>query len=348
MTDQESCRIEAMCVHHTGNKTNGEELILSDAPVSTGDEKLEGLLMQYFMGAFGSVEYYNFTFSNGDAALNPLYHFVQRVFADPAQLHTASIDIARHLYEVSAHPQIKAGDLFVVYFSGVELEGVMMDALGIFKAENRQAFLKPEWANNGVSLGYGEGINVEKLDKGCLIFNTAAGEGYKLCTVDKSNRQGDAQFWKDHFLMVKPCGDEFHHTKEVLTIARQYVTKQFAEEFDVSKTDQIDLLNRSLDYFKTHQAFDKEEFEQVVFHHPEMIRSFQQFNDLYCDNHQLDIEDSFDISRQAVKNQARIFKSVLKLDRNFHIYIHGNKNMIERGVDQDGRKYYKIYYENES
>jgi hypothetical protein len=61
----------------------------------------------------------------------------------------------------------------------------------------------------------------------------------------------------------------------------------------------------------------------------------------------LDISDSFDISSQAVKKQARIFKSVLKLDKNFHIYIHGNRNLIEQGVEEDGRKFYKIYFKEE-
>lgn len=27
--------------------------------------------------------------------------------------------------------------------------------------------------------------------------------------------------------------------------------------------------------------------------------------------------------------------------------FHGNKELIEQGVEKDGRKYYKIYYENE-
>jgi hypothetical protein len=49
-----------------------------------------------------------------------------------------------------------------------------------------------------------------------------------------------------------------------------------------------------------------------------------------------------------VKSQARVFKSVLKLDKDFHIYIHGDRNKIERGVDPDtGRKYYKIWYDQE-
>jgi hypothetical protein len=49
-----------------------------------------------------------------------------------------------------------------------------------------------------------------------------------------------------------------------------------------------------------------------------------------------------------VKKQARVFKSVLKLDKNFHIYIHGNRELIEQGVEKDGRKFYKIYFEKEA
>ena len=60
------------------------------------------------------------------------------------------------------------------------------------------------------------------------------------------------------------------------------------------------------------------------------------------------LDNSFEISGHAVKQQARVFKSILKLDKNFHIYIHGNKELIERGTDPDGRKFYKIYYEREA
>jgi hypothetical protein len=31
---------------------------------------------------------------------------------------------------------------------------------------------------------------------------------------------------------------------------------------------------------------------------------------------------------------------------NFHIYIHGNRNLLEQGSDEKG-KYYKIYYQVE-
>ena len=62
----------------------------------------------------------------------------------------------------------------------------------------------------------------------------------------------------------------------------------------------------------------------------------------------MQVQGNFEISAHAVKKQARVFKSVLKLDKNFHIYIHGDRNKIEHGVDEQGRKFYKIFYEQEA
>ena len=78
-----------------------------------------------------------------------------------------------------------------------------------------------------------------------------------------------------------------------------------------------------------------------------LIESFQKFNQTYRQENEVELADNFKISSQAVKKQSRIFKSVLKLDRNFDIYIHGDKNLIEKGTEKDGRKYYKIYYQEE-
>ena len=64
---------------------------------------------------------------------------------------------------------------------------------------------------------------------------------------------------------------------------------------------------------------------------------------------EIELPDRFDISTQAVKKQNRVFKSVLKLDKNFHVYIHGDKSLIERGYDEKtGKKFYKIYYDEEN
>ena len=94
-------------------------------------------------------------------------------------------------------------------------------------------------------------------------------------------------------------------------------------------------------------SISKEEFEQKVFNNQELIESFNSFDTEYREKHDLEIVEDFDISDKAVKKQARVFKSVLKLDKNFHIYIHGDKSLIQQGTDSDGRKFYKIYYDEE-
>ena len=45
--------------------------------------------------------------------------------------------------------------------------------------------------------------------------------------------------------------------------------------------------------------------------------------------------------------RSRRSKSVIKLDKNFHIYVHGNRELIEQGEDEKG-KYYKVYFKEES
>jgi len=61
------------------------------------------------------------------------------------------------------------------------------------------------------------------------------------------------------------------------------------------------------------------------------------------------IADTFEISGSAVKKQSRVYKSVLKLDKNFHIYIHGDKELIEKGFDDDKHmNYYKVYFKEEN
>lgn len=347
MIDYTNTAIEKVSVHQVGNKTNEEELRLSKTLLNISDLKVRQLLSKFFLTPFSNPEFYNFTFSNDDFTLNPLFNFASHVFDDVKTFQRNSANIAKHLYELSMHPQIKSGDLFVVYFSEVNIDGDSMDAIGIFKSEDSQAFLKLQHDEQNFTIDTDTGINPEKLDKGCLIFDIDREVGYRICTLDKSNKSIEAQFWKNSFLQLKPCSDTFHHTKEVMNIAKDFVTKQLTEEFEVNKADQIDLLNRSIDYFKKHESFDKMDFEKNVFQDKEIIKSFRHFDNAYRDEHELEPSREFDISQHAVKKQARIFKSVLKLDKNFHIYIHGKRELIEQGVEPDGRKFYKIYYERE-
>jgi 37-kD nucleoid-associated bacterial protein len=193
-----------------------------------------------------------------------------------------------------------------------------------------------------------EGVELTKIDKGCLIIDGKADEGYDILIFDNQNRVEEAQYWKEKFLGLVPQKDEFHQTQHFLTLTRQFITEQLETEHKLPKTDQINLLNKSIDYFKSKESFDIEEFQKDVFVQDEVIVSFRNFGSRYAESNDFDISANFEISAGAVKKQARIYKSVVKLDRNFHIYIHGRTDLIEKGVDLDGRKYYKIYYQEEA
>lgn len=348
MIDYTNTDIEHVSVHTVGNKTKGEELHLSKSVLDTSEPRVRELLFKFFLNPFENPEFYSFSFTNDDFTLNPIFNFASQIFDNSENFHQNSVNIAKHLYELSIHPQIKSGDLFIAHFSDINIDDALADAIGIFKSENRQAFLKLDSSKEDFIIHCDDGINIEKLDKGCLIFNTDRDTGFKVCIIDKSNKSIEAQYWRDSFLQLKPCSDEYHHTKEFMNITKNYATKQFAEEFDASRADQIDLLNRSVKFFKTHDTFNKKDFENEVLQDTKIIDSFRNFDESYRENHSIELDDSFEISTQAVKKQARVFKSVLKLDKNFHIYIHGNRDLIEQGVEKDGRKFYKIYFQKES
>jgi hypothetical protein len=348
MLDHSISTLDIVSVHHVGNKNNDEPLIVSKFPLDFGKDDIEKLLQNFFLNQFKSEEYHHFGFSNGDFTLNPIYKYVHDVFEGIGDFHLNSINIAKHLYESSNHPNIKAGDLFIAYFSKLRIHHQEMSGIGIFKSENKQSFLKLMNSKDGFEIEKEIGMSADKPDKACLIFNTDQDSGYKILSLDKTNKSEEALFWKQTFLQLTPCKDEFHQTKEIMEMAKSFVYEELPENFEVNKTDQIDLMNKSMNYFKTHDTFIKDEFALHVFEDETVIETFQKYNQKYSENNAVIIEDVFDINLSAVKTQAKVYKSILKLDKNFHIYIHGNKELIVPGVESDGRKFYKIYYKEES
>ncbi|MBL7935794.1 MAG: nucleoid-associated protein, partial [Bacteroidia bacterium] len=127
--------IEKVSVHTVGNKTNGEELHLSKSLLNIEENRVRELLFKFFVTPFEDPEFYTFSFSNDDFTLNPVFNFAFQIFDDKKKFQSVSIDIAKHLYELSVHPQIKSGDLFIAYFSDVCINDELADAIGIFKSE---------------------------------------------------------------------------------------------------------------------------------------------------------------------------------------------------------------------
>ncbi|PTS99093.1 hypothetical protein DBR11_13275 [Pedobacter sp. HMWF019] len=339
-----------LSIHRIGNKSEDEFYVLSEQSLVIEDEQLKNLLLQYFLGPYGKVnEIYRFFHPNEDLNLNEVYHFAESIFEKGERFHDNSQQLAKYLYEISNHPKIKSGELYVAYFENVQIEGELHDAIGIFKSENKETYLKVYPENSGFNVSYEqEAINISKLDKGCLIINTEKEQGYKIAVIDQTNRSAEAVYWKDEFLKLRIRNDNYHQTSNVLGVYKNFVTQKLDEDFEISKADKIDLLNRSIKYFKEKDSFDLDEFSSEVIANAEGIESFKNYKKSYEEEFDTAIPDSFDISDAAVKKQARDYKSVLKLDKNFHIYIHGNKELIEKGFDDDkSMNYYKVYFREE-
>ena len=108
-------------------------------------------------------------------------------------------------------------------------------------------------------------------------------------------------------------------------------------------------MQRGLEYFKEKDQFNLTEFTDSVIQYDEMKQQFAEFTDNYARSKSITFENEFDIDLSAVKKQSKSFKNVLKLDKNFHIYIHGRRDLIERGFDEHtGKHFYKIYFEEEA
>lgn len=345
MMDLDNAILEKVSVHAVGNKGTGGELISSKKPLSLTEQEKKNLATA-LLGRF-NTEQDKYAFHHPTSLeYNEVFNYCLEIMSDETPFQKGTTQIAKHLYESSSHPKIKAGELYVCYFSNCLIDNKPHDAIGIYKTESKSQFLDLD-VNNDFTMNMREGVELTKMDKGALVLSSNAEEGFDVLVFD-TNRGEEALFWTEAFLNIVPQATEYYNTNQVMTVARQFIEKQIPQEYDVNKTDQIDYLNRSLEYFKSNNEFDKKSFEKEVFGDAGVIRSYRNFEQSYSEENDIDFADNFPISTQALKKQTRVYKSVLKLDKNFHVYIHGNTDLIEKGYDSAvGKNYYKIYFDEE-
>lgn len=336
--------IDKIILHFVGNKIDGDGIAISERMMALSDITNESIIA-LVNNSFVSEEYYEFYYSP-KLELNPVYTFVKSIFDDLNTFENQSQNCARHLYDQSTHPKIKGGEFYTVYFKDCIVDGDTVDAVGLFKSENKETFLKVLREDGNFNLESEQGINIKKLDKGCLIFNKERENGYVVAVVDNTNKGVEAQYWIDDFLHIRQRKDEYANTQNVMAMAKNFVTKELPKEFEVSKADQIDLLNKSLKFFKEKETFDIEDFANEVIEQPEVIESFHNFKRNYESENDIVIDDSFSISSNAFKKQQRSYKRIINLDKKIQIIINGNRQNVEQGEDERG-KFYKVYYSME-
>ncbi|MDX5423527.1 MAG: nucleoid-associated protein, partial [Hymenobacteraceae bacterium] len=158
MNDRTQVRLKQLAVHRVGNKAKEEGVIASKEPVDLRDEQLSDLLQNYFLSPFKQEEFFRFTHTS-DIALNEMFAYSALIFNEPGSFHEYSVHILNHLYEQSDHPKVKSGELYVVHFAGCVMGDEIVDAIGIFKSENKDTFLTFQDSDDDLNVNYHFGVN---------------------------------------------------------------------------------------------------------------------------------------------------------------------------------------------
>lgn len=335
--------LSKVIVHRVGNKINQESLLLSQEELELSEDMKE-LIANFFFKSFKSEEMFHF-YSDTYLSNNVVYGAVAEIFEDKTKLLWESETIAKHLYEIVENPRIPSGDFFILYFEGEDEGFGDGEKIGFIKMEKKEPFLKISPVDESFDIERDFGFGLTKLDKAALIYNRNKEDGFVVSAVD-NNKNGDMYYWFEDFLKIKQREDSYFQTQETLAVYKDYITTQLPQEFEVTKADQADFLNKSINYFKDKEEFKFDDFAKEVLQDEHVIESFANFKSDYETDMQVSLEEDFPINEAAVKKQSRHFKSVIKLDKNFHIYIHGDRKRIEQGEDEKG-KYYRLYYDDE-
>lgn len=340
-------KLQEIVAHQIGNKAHGEGIHFSQNTLQLAPE-VQSLVLAYFLDPFKDhLPLFNFKSHES----NPVFQIAKKIFEDSNHLFKGSTELLRHQYDRALHPKIKRGEVYLNYFRNVKFEDQYIDAIGIFKSERKETFLKVfETPTQDVGLEKQEGINIKKLDKGCLIYNIAQDDGYRVQIIDKTSPKSEvAKFWQEDFLDLDQLEDDFFHTNNYLELCKSFCNEVLSKDDETHKNEELMVMSKSLDYFCESPNFSQEKFEEDVFEKPGIIEDFQEFKEKFEEKNEVKIKPSFRIHKEQALDTRNKFRSIIKLDKNFHIYIHGDQDYIERGFDANKKKnYYKVFFDHES
>jgi hypothetical protein len=348
MIDFSNATIRSLAVHWVGNKSKEENLVISNELYHV-DAQLEKVLLSYFIKPFrGKDEFQQFQ-HHAELSMNEMYSFCKSVFQDPNSLYLRSVNILQHLYDQSTHAKVKSGEVYVAHLDGCLFGNQPADVVGIFKSEDKETFLKFKENTSQLEMNIEKGINIKKLDKGCLVFNVAEESGYRVLSMDRSNY--DAIYWMEDFLNIAAAHEENFQTQNCIALCRDFSQHVVAAEEDT--TGEVMFMKKSVEYFAKNDEFEMDHFMGEVVQDSEYKSKFKEFKDTFEEDHSFSFEDNFAISKPAVRTMQKYIKNLIRLDTNMEIKLNFNdpesaNRFIEKGYDEQKEMYYyKVYFNEE-
>ncbi len=280
-----------------------------------------------------------------------MHQLVKKTFAQPSTLHAHGCEIASRLYAKSTHPNIKSGDLCIALIHDIEVDGENRQALCLLKSESLVPFFSISEEAGDLRLHTGQGINPDKIDKGCLILDHRPDAGYYSLTFDRSG--GESRFWIRDFLGLLAIPDNNFLTNSYAEMAvdavrstvQPTVTDEPARIEEISRAAQ-----QAIAYFDDREHFDLEEFTTQVLQAPAAAAHFQQALSKVHEERGSPLDTHFEISPKEIKklNKAATH-GIIKLDTGIEIHLKPQSPdeipPLERGYDEArSMKYIKVYY----
>ncbi len=334
-------------LQRVGNKLSEEPNHMTNAEIPLTDDE-ETLLKSFFLRSIkSSIDLMKFT-HHISLYYNAVYDNTGKFFDQEISFIEYSNNILNHLFEKSNHPQIKIGELFVVYFQDFQFQDISADGIGIFKIENKIDYLKFNQHDEDLDFTINKGVKLQKIDKGCLIINTEKSDGYRVLSID--NNSYDANYWKKSFLDLEEVMNDSYQTKHHLQMLSTF-SNTMVENNDTYT--QKEFLSQGVQLFNDNEVITKDLLEQELLSPFDVVDSYSQFKRQYNKENNLELDEDFNVSINTLKKEKRKIKSQINLDTKIQIKLdisdgESVKENIEKGFDDERKMhYYKVYYNEE-
>lgn len=335
-----------------GHPQRDEPLLTSKEVFKVGEDDQE-TLAAIFLKPFKNLTAHRFS-HHSSLDQHEMNACAAAIFASDDGLLEKGCEIAKRLYAKSNHPNIKSGDLCISLVKDIDVNGELTQGLCILKSESVVPFLSISTRDGDLELHTEQGINPEKIDKGCLILNHLAAKGYYVLTFDRSGT--DSRFWVRDFLRVVPITDSPFLTNKYANMAVAFMEKEKKGKPKSNAGDDTppwDAANASRDaitYFEEKEKFSLQEFEEQVLKTPEAKAKFAEHRSKIEEEQGHPLEDSFEISKKDVTKAKNKIKTIMKLDTGAEIRLNPAlaakpDSVLEHGFDEARKmKFLKIYF----
>lgn len=280
---------------------------------------------------------------------NETFSCAKSIFADDSVLLEKGCEIAQRLYAKSNHPNIKSGDLCIAKITGMKVDGNLTDGLCILKSESVEPFLSISSHNGDLKITTEQGINPEKIDKGCLILDAYEKSGYYVLTFDRAGAH--SRFWLREFLGVRLITDDTFLTNQVADLAVTFLQSSDGTDGagDASAVaEKTVAAKRAMNYFDTKDQFSMQEFEEEVLRKdPEMVAKFKEHKARFEEESGQPLKDNFGITTAAVAKVKKKVGGVMRFDTGVEVRLLPDfqESALERGFDEKkGMGFVKIFY----